>query len=209
MLSKCLEFVRTKSFIAGACLLIGVVSVLSIRFFTYKVDAIHYHANFALYINGQREEFKGVGYYSEIEMCTINKEVVPNERAHMHDNINDVVHVEDHAVTWGQFFTNIGWIVGPTFIATPDGTIYAENSESKLHLLLNNKDYTDLGGLQNTVIKDNDKLLISFGSNSDTTLKQQYDAIPSTAKKYDNTKDPASCSGGHTTTMRDRFDHMF
>src|SRR5665811_1399619 len=100
--------------------------------------------------------------------------MTPMGRSHMHDNVNDVVHVEDHAVTWGQFFTNIGWTMGPTFIASPDGTIYSENGGNKLHLILNGQDYTDLGGLQNTVISDRDKLLVSFGNLSGSELMKQY-----------------------------------
>lgn len=205
---KYLQFVKTKWFIAVACLLLGAAVILGIRFATYKVDSVHYHANFALYINGQREEFKGMQYYTEVEMCTLNTAMVPSERAHMHDNVNNVVHVEDHSVTWGQFFTNLGWTMGPTTIVSPDGTVYAENGDSKLNLVLNGQDYTGFGGMQNTVIKDTDKLLVSYGNENATSLKQQYSSIPNTAKKYDTTKDPASCSGNHGTTMHDRFVNM-
>lgn len=207
--SKYFQFIKSRWFIAAASVLLGAAIILGIRFATYKVDAVHYHANFALYVNGQREEFKGNGYYTEVEMCTLNTTMVPSERAHMHDNVNNVVHVEDHAVTWGQFFTNLGWVMGPTSIISPDGTVYAENGANKLHLMLNDQDYTDFGGMQNTVIKDKDKLLVSFGDESNKTLSQEYAAIPSTAQKYDVSKDPASCSGGHGTTMHDRFVHMF
>ncbi len=208
MLTKYLQFVKTKWFIGVICLLLGATIVLGIRFATYKVEAVHYHANFALYIDGQRQDFKGPQYYSEVEMCSLNTTKVPSERAHMHNNVNNVIHVEDHAVTWGQFFTNLGWVMGPTFIASPDGTIYSENGSNKLNLILNGQDYTDFGGMHNTVIKDTDKLLVSFGNESTDTLKQQYSTIPSTAKKYDTTKDPASCSGNHGTTMHDRFVNM-
>ena len=141
-------------------------------------------------------------------MCTANNVMTPVERAHMHDEVNNVVHVEDHAVTWGQFFTNVGWVMGPTFIAAPDGTIYSENGDNKLNLVLDGQDYTDFGGLENTVIKDKDKLLVSFGNESSATVKQQYAAIPSTAQKYDMTKDPASCSGNHVTSLHDRYMHL-
>jgi len=209
MSTKYFHFVKSKWFIGLGCLVLGAAIISGFRFFTYKVDSVHYHANFALYINGQREEFKGPQYYSEVEMCTLNTTTMPSERVHMHDNVNNVVHVEDHAVTWGQFFTNLGWVMGPTFIASPDGTIYSENGDNKLNLILNGQDYTDFGGLQNTVIKDKDKLLVSFGNETAATLKQRYTAIPSTAQKYDTTKDPASCSGNHTTSMHDRLVHMF
>lgn len=207
MSTKNLQFVNSKWFTAVVCLLLGAAIVIGFRFATYKPDTVHYHANFALYINGKRQEFRGSQYYSEVEMCTSDTAMMPSERAHMHDNVNNVVHVEDHAVTWGQFFTNLGWIMGPTSMVSPDGTVYSEDEDSKLHLMLNGQDYTGLGGLQNTVIKDTDKLLVSYGSEDTASLKHQFGAIPSTAKKYDTAKDPASCSGNRGATMRDRMSH--
>ena len=59
------------------------------------------------------------------------------------------------------------------------------------------------------VINDQDKLLISFGDEADATLQQQYKAIPSTAHRYDVTKDPSTCSGHDDTTMRQRMKHLF
>lgn len=88
--------------------------------------------------------------------------------------------------------------------------MYQENGSNKLNIILNGQDYTDFGGLQNTVINDRDKLLVSFGDESQATLKQEYDAIPSSAKHYDVTPDPASCSGSHdTVTTHDRLVHLF
>jgi hypothetical protein len=102
--------------------------------------------------------------------------------------------------------------MGPNFIEGygPNGTMYAENGNSQLHLILNGQDYTDLGGLQNAVIKDQDKLLVSFGDLSNTTLQQEYKSIPSTAHHYDVTSDPKSCSGSHdeTITLHERLAHL-
>lgn len=204
-----LQFVKTKWFLAISCFVLGAAIILGIRFFTYKPDSVHYHANFAVYINGQQETFKDASYYTEVETCNASGVITPTERVHMHDNVNNVVHVEDHGVTWGQFFQNLGWNIGPDYLATKAGTVYQENGNSKLNLVLNGQNYTDLGGLQNTVIRDQDKLLVSFGDVSRSTLQQEYSAIPGTAKHYDVTPDPASCSGGHgTVTMHDRLVHM-
>lgn len=209
MFTKLAHIVKNQWFIGFGCALIGATTILGIRFVTYTVPAVHYHANFALYINGQQEQFKSSKYYTEVSACAINHSVKqPTERAHMHENVNNVVHVEDNSVTWGQFFTNLGWTLGPTFIATPDGKIYSENANKKLNLFLDGQDYTGFGGLQNNIIKDKDRLLISFGAESATTLNQQFSAIPSNAQKYDLTKDPASCSGNRVTTLHDRLTHL-
>jgi len=193
----------------SAGIVLGALLIMGIRFATYHVDDVHYHANFAVYINGQPEKFSDPQYYSEIEMCTASKEIIPSQRAHMHDNINNVVHVEDHSVTWGQFFTNLGWYLGPDFIQTANGTLYRENGADKLNLMIHGQDYSGLGSFANRVIKDEDKLLISFGDASQSQLQQEYKAIPATAHKYDIEKDPASCGGHVGPTMRERMNHMF
>jgi hypothetical protein len=205
-----MKFLKTKWFLMAASLVAGAVLVFGIRFFTYQPpEEVHYHANFALYLNGQREEFKDAHYYTEVEMCTGDTEDIPTERAHMHDEINNVVHVEDNAVTWGNFFENLGWTLGPNFIAKPDGMVYQAGGNTKLHIMLNGQDYTDLGNMAGRVIKDKDRLLISFGEESNAAVQDQYRAVPTTAEHYDNTPDPASCSGGHGGSMSDRLKHMF
>lgn len=200
---------RNKILYAGGFIVLGTLIVLGIRFVTFKHDDVHYHANFALYINGKREEFKGAQYYTETEVCAAEKTMTPAERAHMHDNINNVVHVEDDATTWGQFFTNLGWTLGPDFIQSPDGTIYQSNGANKLHIVINGKDYTGLGAQANTVINDADRVLFAYGNEDSAALQKEYKAIPATAHKYDVTPDPESCSGHEGASYKERLRHLF
>lgn len=205
---KYLEFVKAKWFLLVAGLLIGALTILGIRFATYKHEEVHYHANFVVYINGQREEFKDPAYYQPVEMCTLVKEITPPVRAHMHDNVSSVVHVEDNAVTWGQFFNNLGWNVGKNYIQTPDALYTSEVGNNKLHVILNGNDITGINTITNMVIKDKDRLLISYGDSDEQTLNDQYKTVPEDAGKYDAEKDPSTCSGHEDATMRDRFMHM-
>src|ERR1700712_2988322 len=85
---KQLGFVKTRWFMFVAGLVLASLVLLGIRFATYSLPSTHYHANFALYINGQREEFKAAHYYEEIAACTAAGPIQPAERAHMHDEIN-------------------------------------------------------------------------------------------------------------------------
>jgi len=196
---------RKAFFFYGA--LLGVLLVLGIRFATYSPAHTHYHANFAVYINGQRQEFKDSKYYQEVAACAAYDDITPIERAHMHNNENSVVHVHDHAVTWGQFFENLGWYVGDDFIKT-DKQLYVANGDSKLHIIINGQDYTDISSITNTVIKDDDQLLVSFGDLSRKTIKQEYASIEDTAKHHDEVQDPASCSGHESPGFLERLKHL-
>ena len=191
-------------------LLIGILGVLCIRFATYHPEQVHYHANFAVYLNGSRDEFKGSQYYQSVEVCSVDRGVtIPEQRAHMHDNINSVIHIHDHATTWGQFFENLGWSIGSNYIHTDDGTQYTESAGAKLHVIVNGQDYTNLMSIANTVIKDKDRLLVSFGAPDEVALKQEYLSVPSTAGHYDTSIDPQSCSGMDAVTVSDRLHHLF
>jgi hypothetical protein len=211
-----LQFLKNRWFLLGAGLVVGALVVLAVRFFTYSPEQVHYHANFAVYINGRREQFKGSRYYQEVAVCSTNKILTPLERTHMHDNVNDVVHVHDHAVTWGQFFENLGWYVGPDFIETADGKMYYNPATNNLHIILNGQDYSGLASITDRVIGDRDRLLVSYMQLTDDSagelqqvLQKEYASVPSTAKHYDEAKDPASCAGSENVTLTDRLDHLF
>lgn len=204
------QIVKTKWFIALAGIVLGALAILGVRFFSYMPETVHYHANFAVYVNGQREQFKGPRYYEETDIlsastCTVGTAGSPNERAHMHDNVSDVVHVEDHLVTWGNFFQNLRWGIGSNYLATADGVLTSDANNS-LVLMLNGKKVDDVS---NMVIGDQDKLLISYGADTSNQLQQEYSSIKNNALKYDQEQDPASCSGHQPITMRDRMLHLF
>lgn len=188
-------------------ILLGILLILGVSFFTYNPKHTHYHANFAVYINSQRETFKDPKYYQEVASCSAYDSITPIERAHMHNNVNNVVHVHDDAVTWGQFFENLGWYVGDDFIKT-DKQLYQAHGDAKLHVIINGQDYTDLSPITNTIIKDEDKLLLSFGDLSKNTVDKEYAAIKNDAKHHDEVQDPASCSGHQSPGFLERLKHV-
>lgn len=204
---------KNKWLIAGVSFVLGAVLVLGIRAATYAAPAgTHYHANFAVYINGQRETFNGLNYYEEeaATSCSVaaasETENTPMSRVHMHGNINNVVHIEDRRVTWGNFFTAIGWNVGATYVASRD-MVYQNNDQGRVSYILNGKQVKDIA---NTIIGDQDKLLVNYGAQTTTQIGQEYGQIKNNALKSDQSKDPASC-GSHESavTFSDRMHHMF
>ncbi|HEX8182160.1 MAG TPA: hypothetical protein VF575_01000 [Candidatus Saccharimonadales bacterium] len=191
-----------------AGLLLGALLILGIRFATYQPHAeTHYHANFAVYINGVREEFKDPQYYQEVKICDLHG-TSPQARTHMHDEENGVIHVHDDAVTWGQFFENVGWIVGPDFIRSTT-TLYQADGTNKLNILLNGQDLTDLTTITNEVIDNKDRLLLSYGPVDQAVLQQQYKTVASDAGDYNNRQDPASCGGHEASGISDRLRNLF
>lgn len=205
-----IRVLRSRWFIAVSCLLIGALIILGIRFFTYKPDRVHYHANFAVYINGQREQFRNLKYYEETAAATctaepVSKEQNPMSRVHMHGMVNDVIHVEDHLVTWGSFFQALGWGLGDNYIST-GSSMYAAAGQDKLTFILNGK---TVSSVANRVIGDQDRLLVSYGDAASNELRQEYNVIQNKALKEDQSPDPVGCGGAEPITFRDRMAHLF
>lgn len=191
----------------------GIILLLALRAAAYAPPKeTHYHANFAVYINGQREQFKALDYYEEeaASNCSVataeEAETSPMSRVHMHGNINDVVHVEDSRVTWGNFFTVLGWNIGSTYIATRD-SLYQNNDTAKVTFMLNGR---TIDNIANVTIGDQDKLLVNYGDQTAGQLTGEYNLVRNNALTADQSKDPAGC-GGHSSTIstRERMKHMF
>lgn len=209
-LSKLISPCRHPLVALSTGIILGAIIIFGIRFVSYAPANIHYHANFEVYLNGERQAFKDPRYYQEVAICSTGQGItVPQARAHLHDADNSAIHIHDHAVTWGQFFNNLGWVIGPDFIETDNNTLYREDATSKLHIYINDQDYTGLTNLTNTIIKDKDRLLISYGNQDETMLLSEAKAVPSTASMYDTSHDPASCAGDEKVTLLDRFKHLF
>ena len=206
-MSKYRRLLKTKRFLFSLGIILGALAILAVRFATYNPDRVHYHANFAVYINGQQEKFEGPRYYEETEASSCSEEHVedPLERAHMHGNVSSVVHVEDHLVTWGNFFQNIGWGIGDDYLKTAD-KIYSPTAGNKLTFTLNGK---NVESITNLIIGNEDKLLVSYGNSSSEQLEKQYSGIQNQARKYNTEKDPAGCSSNTPINRSDRFKHMF
>jgi hypothetical protein len=186
------------------CLLV----LLGIRYVTYSSAETHYHANFAVYLNGTRESFKSPQYYQEVKICDLHGTVTPQMRTHMHNEEAGIIHGHDDGVTWGQFFENLGWYIGPDFIRTTD-KLYTADEVNKLHIVLNGDDLTGLSTITNEVIGDRDRLLVSFGSVEASVLDTEYKSVPKNADEYDHKNDPTSCGGLHEVTPGERLKHLF
>lgn len=179
--------------------LIGAVLAATVTYTTIYAsyrDAhpqVHFHANFAMYLNGTKVDFSNTRYMEDIASCQVSGALTPRERVHLHNGVGDLAHVHDTNVTWGNFFTNLGYMIDDTHIITDSGTVYTAGDTSKIRFILNGK---AINSPFNTYIHSEDRLLISFGDQlSQDTAMQQYLSVSSTAKEFNTKLDPASCSG--------------
>ncbi len=84
---------------------------------------VHWHANFAVYIDGKQEDFSSEMYMEETSRCNVTTDILPQDRIHLHDGKGSLVHVHMAASTWGDLFSNLSWGIGNTYLADPYGKI--------------------------------------------------------------------------------------
>jgi hypothetical protein len=190
------------TFILGALALFIVLT--AIRFIAYEEPAhTHYHANFAVFIDGNKIDFNKPQYMEEVSSCDVTTHILPKQRVHLHNSIGDSIHVHQEGSTWNHLFNNIGWNLGDTFIQNDKNLIYETNSDKKLTFILNGK---KVDSVFNLLIKSEDRLLINYGTESIETLtNDRFSQVSSSAKEYNTKKDPATCAGEQEHSVWDRL----
>ncbi len=94
----------------------GILFLGSSLFFVVKKAFIpqktHYHAGFVVFQNNKKVNFSDIKYMY-LEPCTLNKNNDTNstdiqiEKAHLHDDVGDLVHIERTGPIWKDLFTNM------------------------------------------------------------------------------------------------------
>lgn len=179
----------------------GVIAVVAARFILVEKHTTHYHANFALYINGVKEEFNSFVFYEEVSACTDEYSNNPKSRVHMHDNINNLIHVHDNASTWSHFFSNLD-ITFADGLLYKSGMLIRESSESNFTYILNGK---EIDSIANKVIASGDALLINIGDENNDVILERFNLISKNAVEYNEKPDPSSCSGSASESFTDRL----
>ncbi len=179
-------------------MVLGVVGVGAARFPTLpalpSAEGPHYHANFAVFLNGERLDLSAMHYMQDIAACKANPDLIlAVERAHMHEGIHDIVHVHHEGATWGHFFANIGFALGDDFLITDRGERHFAEGDRTLKFI---RDGFDMPSVFNNVIESEERLLISFGTESvEQILETQSTEIPSTANIFNQYhQDAGGCS---------------
>ncbi|MEM6997355.1 MAG: hypothetical protein AAF413_00425 [Patescibacteria group bacterium] len=176
-----------------AVFLLGFLWAVSLRFMLVGPNVTHYHADFALYIDGERDQLESFVFYEEIAACSDAYSNNPASRVHLHDNISTLVHVHDEAATWSHLFSNLGYGLTENTVETEAG-VHSDNDAKQLRFVLNGK---IVRGVANSTIGDLDQLVVDYSNDSEEVLLSRYTELQGLAQAAEaNTKsDPSTCSG--------------
>jgi len=188
---------------------VGVFALAAIRLVAGgHEEPVHYHANFAVFVDGERLDLSDDRFMQDVAACSGDPtNIPPVERVHLHNNDHDVVHVHHGGATWGHLMANLRMVLGDRLLVTRDGDLLLEDGERSMKFVLNGRAEISV---YNHLIRPGDRLLISFGPESDRdVLDTQFPQVLANAPEYDAMDDPAGCGGaahaGFWTRLRQAF----
>lgn len=195
--------------LVGAGAIAGILAFGIARLlFLPASPAVHYHANWAILVNGKRLDLSANQYMEDVASCRVDPtQMEPQDRTHLHNNNPDVVHVHAPAATWGALLANLGFGIGDDYLVTDRGERFFADSGRTLTFVLNGK---RVPTIRNRVIESRDRLLINFGPEPAAELiRTRFPRVASTAAAFNSQADPAACSGSQPPGFWDRVQHAF
>lgn len=197
----------------GAPLAAGIVlGVLALGFarlaFAPPEPSVHYHANFAIFLDDERMDLSADRYMQDVSACQADPtRVLPEQRVHLHNNDPDVVHVHHGGATWGHLLTNLGFGLGDDYLVTDSGERYESTPQRRLTFVING---LEVPSVNNRLIAPGDRLLIRYGAESpDELIETQFSQIASNADEFDVLSDPGTCAGQEEETVGERLRRAF
>ena len=140
--------------------------------------SVHWHADFALFIEGRKYDFNQERFFS-------TEEELIDANVHIHAPRINVVHVHRSLTTWDEFFRSIGFELldkttavgtagGKTCLKTPEGE-HCEGDGKTFKFIVNG---VKVDGIALSDVTDLDRVLVSFGTESyEDVLRTQWPQV--------------------------------
>lgn len=194
-------------------ILIGGASVLfAVRYNILHATEhdFHEHADFALFLMGERFDFSK-DKYMNYEPCAISsKSLLPSVYAHehssnevergdvdLHNNNGNVIHVHREGINYSDFFITLGMEFNDTSFSDDEGNSYKEDDQNEFRFFINNQ---EVDSLTSREIRDFDRVLISYG-----TRNRSKDDLALELAQISNEACIASGTCGHRSSPEPEF----
>lgn len=163
------------------------------------VEKYHAHFDFKVIINGKALDFAQAKYQS------VDKKDL-DEWIHFHNSNGNIVHIHKRGIKLGEFINSLKMNLTSTCFTLDTGEKFCNQGGSTLKMFVNGKENNQY---DQYVPQDIDRLLISFGSDSQKALQAQIDSVTDNACMYslkcpERGKPPTeNCVGGLGTDCTD------
>ena len=130
-------------------------------------QAVHWHANFAVFINGEPYDF-------DDPRMVVEDSDDPRHNVHIHEPRYTVIHIHREQSTWDEFFKALEWRLTDTCLTIIDGEEYCTSETASLKFVING---VRVDSIRFQDITDIDRVLISYGSETDEELMAQFNLV--------------------------------
>jgi hypothetical protein len=165
--------------IAAAALIYVFVVLPSQHGIHGTLGDIHTHADFKVYINGVALNFSQAKYMS-------NDTHVLSPFVHMHNMDGGVIHQHIAGVTLGDFFKSLKMSFNSTCFALDNGSSYCDDGTNTLKMYVEHYggQWQKESAMDSYEFQDMDKILITYGPETEQQLGLQYSSLTDRACMY-------------------------
>ena len=132
------------------------------------LKSTHIHSDIKVYINGQSIDFSQKKYQ------------ITTSYIHFEDSLGDVVHIHSTGLAMNHLFNSLNGDFNSNCLIFEDRT-YCNDGNKKLKFYVNGKPNNEFGYY---VMKDLDKILVSYGNENESEIQKQMESITNLAPKF-------------------------
>ena len=133
-----------------------------------QLGSVHHHADVKVYINNNAIDFSQRKYQ------------ITTSFIHFEDGLGDVIHLHAPGLTIGHLLNSVG-IKFNSDCMFIEGQSYCSDKDKKIKFYVNGRPNKEF---YSYAMKDLDKILISYGSETDSEIQKQLDSVTNLAPKY-------------------------
>ena len=133
-----------------------------------SLKSTHIHSDIKVYINGQKIDFSQKKYQ------------VATSYIHFENGDGDVVHMHATGLAMNNLFKSLNGDFNGNCIEF-EQQMHCNDNNNKLKFYVNRKPNVEFGYY---IIKDLDRILVSYGSESNAEIQKQLDSVTNFSSKY-------------------------
>lgn len=133
------------------------------------IGSAHLHVDIKIYINGK------------VLDLSLDKYQLKSDAVHLEGRDGEVIHVHATGVTLGYFLGTLGMSIKEGCLRLDSGEEFCNEGERTLKVYVNNE---LIQNPEDYVMKDLDKILITYGDETEEEIKKQIASIPDKAKYF-------------------------
>lgn len=137
-------------------------------------EKYHVHVNIAVLLGGNALDFRQEKYQS-METKELDSNI------HLHDGNGDLIHIHKQGATLGEFFTSLGMSLSADCFILDSGKKFCNDGNNTFKMYVNGKPDSRFGDLEP---QDLDRILLSYGHDSEGAVERQIDSVADTACIY-------------------------